>query len=355
MRRLIGWALGAFIAAMGGSADQPAVDVGAAIETSLKTDAAHIRQLAFDGDSETFFASEGEPNRVDHFTLVFYAPVALKSIEVITGRPDGRDALDSGVLEVSEDGETFEAAARFRDGRARTAFVGGRIHAVRVRPDGDLGHPLAIREFVTDSDPKLSRFEYPVEFTVDVSSAPDMQEWAEMVARECERQYLMINQALKSEEYKPPQRISLRLDAKYDGVAYASGDRITGSSKFFTAHPDDVGAMIHETCHVVQRYRRRGANPNPGWLVEGVADHVRFFRYEPSKIGTINARRARYNSSYRVTAAFLNYVSEKYERDLVLKLNRLMRDGNYRDDAFKDLTGKTVEELDDEWRATLAK
>ena len=43
--------------------------------------------------------------------------------------------------------------------------------------------------------------------------------------------------------------------------------------------------MIHETCHVVQRYRGRG---NPGWLVEGVADYVRFFVYEPGKAGPVN-------------------------------------------------------------------
>ncbi len=38
--------------------------------------------------------------------------------------------------------------------------------------------------------------------------------------------------------------------------------------------------MVHETVHCVQRYRGRG---NPGWLVEGVADYVRFFKYEPKK------------------------------------------------------------------------
>jgi hypothetical protein len=120
--------------------------------------------------------------------------------------------------------------------------------------------------------------------------------------------------------------------------------------KFFKDHPDDVGAMVHETAHVVQHYRGRG---NPGWLVEGVADYVRFFKFEPGNLGRIDANRARYNSSYRVTAAFLAYVTEKYDRELVLKLNKLMREGNYREEIFKDLTGKTVQELDEEWRETL--
>ena len=119
----------------------------------------------------------------------------------------------------------------------------------------------------------------------------------------------------------------------YKGVAAAGGGRITGSVKYFKAHPDDVGAMIHETAHVVQRYRGRN---NPGWLVEGVADYVRFFKFEPGKIGPINPDQARYNSSYRVTAAFLAYLTEKYDKEIVLKLNKAMREGRYKEALFKD-------------------
>ena len=142
----------------------------------------------------------------------------------------------------------------------------------------------------------------------------------------------------------------MRLRNDYNGVAAAGGGRITGSVKYFKAHPDDVGAMVHETVHCVQRYRTRN---NPGWLVEGIADYVRFFKYEPGKLGRINPNRARYNGSYRVTAAFLAYVADKYDKDLVRKLNQAMREGEYKEELWKALTGKTVQELDEEWRATL--
>jgi hypothetical protein len=122
---------------------------------------------------------------------------------------------------------------------------------------------------------------------------------------------------------------------------------------WFKRHPDDVGAMVHETVHVVQAYRYgRGGNRNPGWLVEGIADYVRFFKYEPGKAGPVRADK-HYDGSYRVTATFLNYVSEKYDKELVRKLNAAMRQGKYSDDLFKDATGKTLQELDDEWRTTL--
>lgn len=43
----------------------------------------------------------------------------------------------------------------------------------------------------------------------------------------------------------------------------------------------------------------------------------------------LKPERARYNGSYRVTAAFLAYLTEKYDKDIVRKLNRMMREGEY--------------------------
>jgi hypothetical protein len=209
-----------------------------------------------------------------------------------------------------------------------------------------------IREIEIESDPPVATFRYPVEFTVDVSDAPAMKEWAEKAARVCERQYPMINDELQSDGFKPATQVTMTLKKDYRGVAATGGNRITGSARFFQDHPDDIGAMVHETVHVVQRYRTRN---NPGWLVEGVADWVRFFKYERGKLGRINSDRARYDGSYRVTAAFLNYVSEKYDQELVRKLNKAMREGEYKDELWKELTKKTAKELDEEWRGTLKK
>jgi hypothetical protein len=177
-----------------------------------------------------------------------------------------------------------------------------------------------------------------------------MREWAEKAARLCERWYPRINEALPSNGYKPAHHIKMKITNTYDGVAAASGEEITGSTRYFKDHADDVGALIHETTHVVQNYKSRG---NPGWLVEGVADYVRFFVYEPGKIGPINARQARFDASYRTTAAFLAYVVHRYDKSLVSRLNTVMRDGKFKVEIFKELTGKTVLELDKEWRQTL--
>jgi hypothetical protein len=323
----------------------------AVIDSSLPTAAGRIRQFAFDADPNTYFVSDGNPTTADHLTLTFDRPVALKSVAVLTGRPNGEEVL-TGVLEVSADGATFEAAATFALGKAEAAGNGRVVKAVRVRPTEDLKHPLVVREFTIDSDPKVVTFRYPVEIALDVSDAPEMKEWGEKVVRVCERQYPMICDILASEGFKPPTQIRMALRKDYKGVAAAGGGRITGSVSYFKNRPDDIGAMVHETVHCVQNYRGRGL---PGWLVEGIADYVRFWKYEPGKAGRLNPERARYDGSYRTTAAFLAFVSEKYDPWLVTRLNAQLRAGKYDAGVWKSLTGKSVEELNQEWRQALAR
>jgi hypothetical protein len=343
--------LSAFVITQAAAADDKAeAPVAAVVESSLKSAKGQIRQFAFDGDAKTYFASADNAKSSDHFTLVFDRPVAVKSVTVTTGRPKGDDRLDSGSLEGSADGKKFEALAKFAEGTASAKLKGQKLKVVRVKPGADLKHPLVIREITIDTEPAVTTFKYPVEISVDVSDAPEMKEWAEKVARLCERNYFMICEELKSDGFTPRTTISMTLKKDYKGVAMAGGGRITGSVSYFKSHPKDVGAMIHETVHCVQSYRTRG---NPGWLVEGIADYVRFFKFEPGNIGKLNTEKARYNGSYRVTAAFLAYVSDKHDKQLVRKLNKAMREGEYDESIWKVLTKKTLQELDTEWRAAL--
>ncbi|HEX5271264.1 MAG TPA: basic secretory protein-like protein [Gemmataceae bacterium] len=193
----------------------------------------------------------------------------------------------------------------------------------------------------------------PVEVTVDVSEVPDLKEWGEKAKELVVKWHPKIADMLKSDGFTPPSAVKVVFKKDMDGVAYTSGKTITISAAWVKKHPDDYGMVVHELTHVVQSYRRAGRGN--GWLVEGIADYVRFFQYEPGKLGTINARRARYDGSYRVTAAFLAYVTEKHDKDIVGKLNAALREGTYKDELFKERTGKTVKELDEEWRASLKK
>lgn len=323
----------------------------ATVESSLATGGERIRQFAFDGDPATYFASEKNATKDDHFTLTFDAPAAVKTVSVVTGRPAGGDALVNGVIEVSADGKAFEELAKFAAGSAQ-GTPKGKVKAVRVRPTADLNGPLVIREITVDADPAVEVFRYPVEVVVNVTDAPEMKEWADKAARLCERQYPMLCTELGSDGFKPLTVIRMTMKSDYNGVAQAGGGRITGSVKYFKANPGDVGAMVHETAHCVQMYRARN---NPGWLVEGIADYVRFFIYEPVKPKPLAPERAKYDASYRTSAAFLAFLVETYDPQIVRKLNAAMREGKYKEGVWKDLTGKTVEELGREWQKSLAK
>lgn len=323
--------------------ESSAPKVMASIESSLATEGRNIRQLAFDGDAETFFESAANGKVDDHFTLQFEQPVKLKSLNLAIGR------LDAGVIETSADGETFVERGKFDAECAvpKLELADVQAKAIRIRPASDLEHKISLREILIESDPPVATFQYPVEFIIDVTDAPEMKAWAEKAVEICVKAYPMICEELKSDGFRPERLITMTLKKDYDGVAYASGNRIVGSVKYFSSHKDDYGAMVHETAHVVQRYRGRG---NPGWLVEGVADYVRFIKYEPQSLRPIRRDRAKYDASYRTTAAFLGYVAEKYDKDLVLKLNEAMRNGKYKEELFKEITGKTVQELGEEWK-----
>jgi DNA invertase Pin-like site-specific DNA recombinase len=57
-----------------------------------------------------------------------------------------------------------------------------------------------------------------------------------------------------------------------------------------------------------------------------------------------------YNDSYRITANFLNWVSEKYDKNIVSRMNAAMRENKYHEGLWKKYTGKAAPELGEEWK-----
>lgn len=200
--------------------------------------------------------------------------------------------------------------------------------------------------FVLGFDEKAATPDPPkVTVKVDASEAPDLEPWAKEGAELMETWYPKIATYLASDGYTPPDHVRLVFKKDKRGVADTSGTRISVAAKWVEKHPEDRGMLIHELCHVIQSY----PNHRPGWLIEGIADYVRFFQFEPeTKIAPPNPRRSKYTDSYRTTAAFLDYVQRTRCPDLVPKLNAALRKGTYEDSMFKDLTGDGLDAL---WKA----
>ncbi len=199
--------------------------------------------------------------------------------------------------------------------------------------------------------------------SIDVAASPDLKEWAQTkLLPVCEAWYPKIVKLLPSEGFTAPAHtmIRFRSDLPKGTPAWTIGSEISCNIAWFQKNlqGEAAGAVVHEMVHVVQQYGQQpkeGAERNPGWLVEGVADYIRWFLYEPQTHGVDirDLKNAKYNASYRVTANFLNWVTEHHDKEIVAKLNAAMRRGEYRDDLWKEYTNKTAPELGAEWKESL--
>jgi hypothetical protein len=201
---------------------------------------------------------------------------------------------------------------------------------------------------------------YRIEF--DCSDVAEIKPWVdEKLKPVCAEWYPKIVELLPSEGYDAPRRFSITFHSDMEGVAYTerteAGLEVHCAAPWFLKNLEGeaAGAVVHEMVHVVQQYgRTRGGQPNPGWLVEGLADYIRWFLYEPERLRPkVNPRRAKYTDSYRTTGAFLNYIVEKHDADAVKKLNAAMREGKFHDGLWQEYTDKTADELWAEYVKTL--
>jgi hypothetical protein len=202
---------------------------------------------------------------------------------------------------------------------------------------------------------------------IDTTETPDLADWAaKELAPVVKEWYPKLVAMLPSDGYEAPTRVSITFSADMQGVAATGGTRVRCAATWFRRNlqGEAKGAVVHELVHVVQNYGiARRNNPNatrtPGWLVEGICDYIRWFLYEPQTHGaditSRNIANARYDGNYRISGNFLNWVVGTYDKDLITKLNAAAREGRYTEDLWKTITGRTVQELGDEWKASLEK
>lgn len=142
------------------------------------------------------------------------------------------------------------------------------------------------------------------------------------------------------------KHVKVKIDTAYGGVAYANNGQVTISSKWLKKMPLDFDMITHEVMHIVQSYP---TGSGPGWLTEGIADYVR------AEYGIANEeggwslpdykKEAHYTNSYRITARFLIWVSQNYDKNLVYKLNKHLRENTYDVSLWRNYTGHTLDKL----------
>ena len=229
---------------------------------------------------------------------------------------------------------------------------------------------LAAAEVPAASSYVLHSVDNYCQITIDTSSAPELSSWAtNKLAPVLAEWYPKIVAMLPSEGYSAPTALQVIIKPGR-GVAGTRGTEVTANSRWLTQelHGEAIGALLHEEVHVIQAYgtgpphlNNGGHTQPPGWLVEGIPDYIRWFRYEPQSHGadvTWIRRQGNlslsYDAGYRITANFLNYAVQKYGADLITKLNADCRQWKYSDDLWISYTGKTLPHLNQQWRKAVA-
>lgn len=206
----------------------------------------------------------------------------------------------------------------------------------------------------------LDRYLYPLappqkspEISVDSAAAPELAEWGEKAKSLATDWFPEICQLLSTQDFKPPTNLKFVFRKGQNAPAYTSGHEISFSVEWVTKHPDDLGMVIHELTHVVQAYPRN--RHDTGWLVEGIADYVRWWRYEPeAKRSKIDFTKATYHDAYRTTANWLAWVAKKYDLRLVPALDLSLRKAEDPLPVFEKITGKSPDDLWSEYKSEMS-
>ncbi|RDX51852.1 plant basic secretory protein [Lentinus brumalis] len=107
------------------------------------------------------------------------------------------------------------------------------------------------------------------------------------------------------------------------------------------AKDEILGVLVHEMVHC---YQYNGQGKSPGGLIEGIADWVRL------KAGHSPPHWKRetdgdWDGGYQKTAYFLEWIEGRYGDGSIRELNEAMKDKEYDEQVFKDVTGRKVSKL----------
>jgi hypothetical protein len=187
-----------------------------------------------------------------------------------------------------------------------------------------------------------------VQVTVDTSETPDLAGWGRRAGEACVQWTPKISALLPSDGFAPPKTVTLRFENDKQGVAGTSGDKITIAANYVRGHTNDLGMVIHELTHVVQAYPKETEGfSKPGWLVEGIADYIRLYHFEPAAPRPrVHPDKASYRDSYKTAAAFLAWLEQRHA-GTIKKLNAALRAGRFKEKLLADCAGQPLDNL---WR-----
>ncbi len=185
--------------------------------------------------------------------------------------------------------------------------------------------------------------EPPFKVEVNTTAAPECEAWAAKAKTIAEEWYPKINEILFGPGQPLPSPVVRLTFEPMKGVAHATGDGIHISADWvMKKSPNDFGMVVHELTHVVQAYKGK----NEFWLTEGIADYVRYERYEPgTQKWKLDPEKSSYKQGYGIAGAFLAWLEKNKNPEIIHKLNAACRAGTYKSEMITELCGADVDAL----------
>ena len=316
--------------------DPPSGEVlgGAVVGTSLVGRAGHGVEMVFDGRVDTFFWSEGALEKGDYVAIEFPWPIE-GDLTVATGgwgeaRGLFKGVLSDGVLDLSADGEVWDAAAEFFDGLATVTMPKGTRFA-RIRVSGpqegalilheiSLGEPLLTPVYTEERKVKLplSEEEVVLTFKARFEEHPEFRDEIEVLRRTF------------FEEWLP---LALKLGLAHD----------VETLRTFELKEGEPGELSAEEAQEWMRKRLITGIQNypstaPVWFATGISAFL---------MGEIPEKpdRGQGRAGGAETAAFLGWIEKEHGAHVLVSVSQDCRGGRYNEALWKFLTKKSLNDL----------
>jgi hypothetical protein len=307
------------------------------VRTSMTARSDHPAQLIFDGRPETFFRSANHPRKDDHLTLEF-PWAATGTVSVTTGLPGTTtEILESGMLELSADGQTWHTSVPFIAGTAESP-VRDTTRFLRIRASDGQDHPLILHE-VSLSEPLLAplheesrSIELPITkkkitltFRADFRDHPGL------------RASILEARAIYFSEWLPLAR---KLGVSHEPKTPRDFE-IEGGEPNVTVKTEVRRWMLSRMIPWLQNYPETA----PDWFQSGLASLL--LEDLPAQ-----PKKSKYLEGGPESAAFLKWIEKTYGGSVLTTISSDCQRGQYRDILWNKLTQKSLEELAEGYRAS---
>lgn len=202
------------------------------------------------------------------------------------------------------------------------------------------------KDFQFINDPFREDLDF--EIIMNIDRAPSFKKEAQVIKKQATKIFQEIEKKLWIEGYKPLKRVNFFLARNMGAPGFSDSPRsVVIDADFFRRNPKDYNLVVHELTHCVQNYPKYVV-----WVTEGIADLMSYKLGYRKDVGNPRLGGS-YKHGYSRAASFLLWMEQKLDKNIVIKLHKLLRDGKYSDQYFIDNFSKDIDTLWAEYQVEL--